>query len=145
MIKRHHFLLAVGLALLAATVAPPVHRALSAPSQIIQQQVAVCDPYQPTNCERPAGGSTATLSVAQVSVTTGSTATVAARSGRRTLTLSNITGTFPVYCTSAVTATSANGFAIAASVGATTTLSYSGGLSCIAPGGAQTVSVTEIY
>lgn len=142
---RARTLLLVGLALLAATLYPPVRAALSAPSQIIQQQVAVCDPYMPTNCERPAGGSTATLTVAQVSVTTGSTALVAARSGRRTLTISNITGTFPVYCTSAVTATAANGFAIAASVGATITLSYTGGLSCIAPGGAQTVSVTEIY
>lgn len=142
---RARTLILVGLALLAATLYPPVRAALSAPSQVIAQQVAVCDPYNPTNCERPSGGSTANLTVTQVSVTTGSTALVAARAGRRTLTLSNITGTFPVYCTSAVTATAANGFAIAASVGATITLSYTGGLSCIAPGGAQTVSVTEIY
>jgi len=142
---RARTLIIVGLALLAATLYPPVRAALSAPSQIIQQQVAVCDPYTPTNCERPSGGSTETLSVSQVSVATSSTALVAARTGRMTLIITNITGTQLVYCTSAVTATTANGFSIPASPGASITLQYSGGLSCIAVTGAQTVSVTEIY
>ena len=52
---RARTLIAVGLALLAATFAPPVYRAFSAPSQIIQQQVAVCDPWWPTECAAPGG------------------------------------------------------------------------------------------
>lgn len=57
MLKRANTLLIVGLALLVATFAPPVYRALSAPSQIIQQQVAVCDPWHPAECLAPGGSS----------------------------------------------------------------------------------------
>lgn len=92
----------------------------------------------PTN---PAGTNFAT---SQVSVTTSNTATVAARSGRRSVTITNITGTQPIYC-SGTTATTANGQYIPAVAGANFTVSTSAAINCIAVTSAQTVSVGEVY
>lgn len=86
----------------------------------------------------------ANLAVAQVSIATSSTLAVAARTARRAVTITNITGTQPVYCTSA-TATTANGQYIPAVAGANFTFPYTGVINCIASTGAQTVSVTETY
>jgi len=80
----------------------------------------------------------------QVSVTTSNTATVAARSGRRSVTITNITGTQPIYC-SGTTATTANGQYIPAVAGANYTVSTAAAINCIAVSSAQTVSVAEAY
>lgn len=80
----------------------------------------------------------------QVSVTTSNTATVAARSGRRSVTITNITGTQPIYC-SGTTATTANGQYIPAVAGANYTVSTAAAINCIAVSSTQTVSVAEAY
>lgn len=87
---------------------------------------------------------TANFATSQVSVTTSSTSTVAARSGRRSVTITNITGTQPVYC-SGTTATTTNGQYIPAVAGANYTVSTSAAINCIAVSSAQTVSVAEAY
>lgn len=87
---------------------------------------------------------TANFATSQVSVTTSSTSTVAARSGRRSVTITNITGTQPIYC-SGTTATTANGQYIPAVAGANYTVSTAAAINCIAVSSAQTVSVAEAY
>jgi hypothetical protein len=94
-----------------------------------------------TATTNPAGTNFAT---SQVSVATSSTVTVAARTGRRSVTITNITGTQPVYC-SGTTATTANGQYIPAVAGANFTVSTSAAINCIASTSAQTVSVAEAY
>jgi len=84
------------------------------------------------------------LATAQVSITTASTQAVAARSGRRSVMITNITGTQPIYCTSG-TATTANGQYIPGLAGANLTLPYAGVVNCIAVTSAQTISVAEVY
>ena len=86
----------------------------------------------------------ASLTTAQVSITTASTQAVAARAGRRAVTITNITGTQPIFCTSG-TATLVNGQLIPAVAGSNFTFPYTGVVNCIASTGAQTVSVTETH
>lgn len=90
----------------------------------------------------PVGASN--FSTSQVSVATSSTATVAARTARRSVTITNVTGTQQVYC-SGTTATTANGQLIPAAVGANYTVSTAAAINCIAVSGAQTVSVAETF
>lgn len=80
----------------------------------------------------------------QVTVTTSSTATAAVRALRRSVTITNITGTQQVYC-SGTTATSGNGQLIPAVVGANITVSTTAAINCIALVASQTVSVAEAY
>lgn len=87
---------------------------------------------------------TANFATSQVSVTTSNTSTVSARSGRRSVTITNITGTQPIYC-SGTTATTANGQYIPAVAGANYTVSTAAAINCIAVSSAQTVSVAEAY
>lgn len=87
---------------------------------------------------------TANFATKQVSVTTSNTATVAARSGRSSVTITNITGTQPIYC-SGTTATTANGQYIPAVAGANYTVSTAAAINCIAVSSTQTVSVAEAY
>jgi hypothetical protein len=89
-------------------------------------------------------GGAPNLLTAQVSVSTTDTATVAARIGRRSVTITNITGTQQVYCSN-TTATTANGQLIPAVVGANWTVSTAAAIRCISVTGAQTVSVAEVY
>lgn len=84
------------------------------------------------------------LATTQVSVGTTSTSVIAARSGRRAVTVTNITGTQPVYCQSG-TASLTTGQYIGATAGSQFTFPYAGALNCIASTAAQTVSVTETY
>lgn len=89
-------------------------------------------------------GGAPNLATSQVSVATSDTATVAARALRRSVTITNVTGTQQVYCSN-TTATTANGQLIPAVIGASWTVSTSAAIRCIAVTGAQTVSITEIY
>lgn len=99
----------------------------------------------PMPVDSSSGGATGTnFTTSQVSVATTSTATVAARTSRKSVTITNITGTQPVYC-SGDTATTANGQYIPAVAGASYTVSTTAAINCIASTSAQTVSVAEVY
>lgn len=84
------------------------------------------------------------FTTAQVSIATSNTVAVVARTGRRSVTITNITGTQPIYC-SGTTATTANGQYIPAVVGANFTVATTAAINCIASTGAQTISVAETY
>lgn len=71
---------------------------------------------------------------------------VAARSGRRSVTVTNITGTQPVFLKGAADITGATtGFYLAAVAGASITIPYSGALYGTSPTAAQTLAVMEVY
>lgn len=71
---------------------------------------------------------------------------VAARSGRQSVVISNITGTQPVYLVaSAVTTGATTGFFIAGTAGASATISGSSAVYGTSPTAAQTVSVLETF
>lgn len=71
---------------------------------------------------------------------------VAARAGRRSVTITNITGTQPVYIKSTSTTDGATtGFYLAAAVGASVTIAYTGALYGTSPTAAQTLAVMETY
>lgn len=104
--------------------------------------VSTADPMPVDSSSSSATGTNFTTS--QVSVTTTSTLTVAARTSRKSVTITNITGTQPIYC-SGTTATTANGQYIPAVAGANYTVSTTAAVNCIASTSAQTVSVAETY
>lgn len=89
-------------------------------------------------------GGAPNLLTAQVSVATSDTAVVAARALRRSVTITNVTGTQDVYCSN-TTATTANGQIIPGVKGASWNTSTTAAVRCIAVTGAQTVSVAEVY
>lgn len=104
--KRANVLLLVVLALVLATLLPPVHRARATPSGIIQQSVAACDPWYPTECLAPGGSSFTNIttatdtvikassgSLAGISVNTGGASSVATVYNNTTCTGAKI-GTF---------------------------------------------------
>lgn len=71
---------------------------------------------------------------------------VAARAGRQSVTISNITGTQPVYFTAtAVTTGVTTGFFIAGTAGATVTIHTTGAIYATSPTAAQTLSFMENY
>lgn len=106
-----------------------------------QQAAADCDL---NNNLLVSSGGAPNLTTAQVSVATSDTAVVAARALRRSVTITNVTGTQQVFC-SGTTATTGNGQLIPAVVGASWNVSTTAAIRCIALTGAQTVSVSEIY
>lgn len=89
-------------------------------------------------------GGAPNLTTAQVTVTTSSTSVVAARALRRSVTITNITGTQQVYC-SGTTATTGNGQLIPAVVGASWNVSTTAAINCIAISSSQTVSTSETF
>lgn len=89
-------------------------------------------------------GGAPNLTTAQVSVATSNTSVVAARALRRSVTITNITGTQQVFCSGTV-ATAGNGQLIPAIVGANWTVSTTAAINCIAITGAQTVSTAETF
>lgn len=106
------------------------------------QQAAVdCDLNN--NLLVSAGGAP-NFSTSQVSVTTASTATCAARALRRACTVTNITGTQQIFC-SGTTATAVNGQLIPAVIGASFTANTTAAINCIAVTATQTVSVAETF
>lgn len=71
---------------------------------------------------------------------------VAARAGRRAVTITNITGTQPVYLlTTARTDGATTGFFLAGTAGASVTIATSAAIFGTSPTAAQTVSVVETY
>lgn len=107
-----------------------------------QQAAADCDLNN--NLLVSAGGAP-NLSTAQVSVTTASTTVAAVRALRRSITITNITGTQQIYCVGNTTATSATGQLIPAVVGASWNVSTTSAINCIAVTGSQTVSTAETF
>lgn len=89
-------------------------------------------------------GGAPNLLTAQVSVATSDTAVVAARALRRSVTITNVTGTQDVFCSN-TTATTANGQIIPGVKGASWVTSTTAAIRCIAVTGAQTVSTSEVY
>lgn len=75
---------------------------------------------------------------------TAATQVVAARAGRRSVTITNITGTQPVYI-GASGVTVANGFFLAGTVGASITVATSAALFATSPTAAQTLSFIETF
>lgn len=71
---------------------------------------------------------------------------VAARAGRRSVMVTNITGTQPVFLKGIADITGATtGFYLAAVAGASITIPYSGALYGTSPTAAQTLAVMEVY
>lgn len=101
---------------------------------------------QPTY-ERSVGSDN--MATAQVATSVSpaiSTLLVAARAGRRSVMLTNITGTQPVFLKAVSDITGATtGFYVAGVAGATITIPYSGALYGTSPTAAQTLGVMEIY
>lgn len=87
---------------------------------------------------------TSNFATSQVTIATSNTSTVSARAGRRSVTITNITGTQPIYC-SGTAATTGNGQFIPGVPGASFTTSTAAAINCIAVSSAQTVSVAEAY
>lgn len=97
--------------------------------------------------ERAQGSPTVSTSQPATSVSPAtSLLVVAARSGRRSVTITNITGTQPVYLkgTASIDGTT-TGFYLAAVAGASITIPYSGALYGTSPTAAQTLAVMEVY
>lgn len=71
---------------------------------------------------------------------------VAARSGRRSVTFTNITGTQPVYFVASAVATgTTTGFFLAGTVGASVTIPTTAAVFATSPTAAQTLGVLENY
>lgn len=97
--------------------------------------------------ERSVGSDSVATSQPATSVSpAASLLVVAARSGRRSVTVTNITGTQPVFLKGAADITGATtGFYLAAVAGASITIPYSGALYGTSPTAAQTLAVMEVY
>jgi hypothetical protein len=82
---------------------------------------------------------------AQVSVATTATLIAAARPGRDTIIIANVTGTQQVYIGNSASVTAATGFLLPASIGASIAVDCTSAVYGIAVTAAQTVSVLETY
>lgn len=96
---------------------------------------------------RSVGGATIATSQATSSVSpANATLIVAARSGRQSVLLTNITGTQPVFIVNAANTTgTTTGFFLAGTVGATVTVATTAALYATSPTSAQTIGVLENY
>lgn len=93
-----------------------------------------------------AGSSISTGQAASSVSPAAATLIVAARAGRQSVTISNITGTQPVYLVASAGTTGATtGFFLAGTAGATVTLPTSAAIYATSPTAAQTVSVLETF
>lgn len=97
--------------------------------------------------QREVGAPTLAMGQATSSVSpAAATLIVPARAGRRSVTLSNITGTQPVYyVASALTTGVTTGFFVAGVVGASTTIGTAAAIYGTSPTAAQTLSYVETY
>lgn len=107
-----------------------------------QQAAVVCDGNN--NLLVSPGGSPGFLT-SQVSVGITTTATVAARAPRRSVVITNITGTQQIFCTGNAAAALTNGQLIPAAVGASITVATTSAMNCISAVAPQTVSVAETF
>lgn len=144
------------LRLLTAMLSPVAPATATATRSILLGAQATTTAVNPTTGQQAAlssdtnnnllvsSGGAPNLTTAQVTVTTSSTSVVAARALRRSVTITNITGTQQVYC-SGTTATTGNGQLIPAVVGANWTVSTTAAINCIAVTSSQTVSTAETF
>jgi hypothetical protein len=138
------------------TQAPVTPATATATKSVLLGAQATTGAVNPTNGQQGAlssdtnnnlltsSGGAPNLLTAQVTVTTSDTATVAARALRRSVTITNITGSQQVFCSN-TTATTGNGQLIPAVVGASWVVSTTAAIRCIAVSSSQTVSVAETY
>jgi hypothetical protein len=89
-------------------------------------------------------GGAANLATAQVSVTTGNITAASARALRRAITITNVTGTGPVYCGN-TGVTTGTGTYLAGSAGSSITLNTTAAVFCTVAATTQTVTVAETY
>lgn len=89
-------------------------------------------------------GGAPSLATAQVSVTTGNISVAAARTGRRSVTITNATGTSAIYCGNTGVATT-TGTYIGATLGSSTTLNTTAAIFCTVAATTQTVTVAETF
>lgn len=96
---------------------------------------------------RSVGGSTLAMGQAASSLSpANATLIVAARTGRQSVMLSNVTGTQPVYFVSTAVGTGVTtGFFLAGTAGATITIATAAAIYATSPTAAQTVSYLENY
>lgn len=96
---------------------------------------------------RSVGSATFATTQAATSISpAAATLLVAARAGRQSVMITNITGTQPIYLVASNVATGATtGFFLAGAAGATVTLSTAAAVYGTSPTAAQTVSVLENY
>jgi hypothetical protein len=100
----------------------------------------------PTVTQRQGAGTVATSQAATSVSPATSTSLVAARAGRQSVTLTNITGTQPIYITAAAGTTGATiGFPLAGVAGASVTIETTAALFGTSPTAAQTVGVLETF
>lgn len=84
------------------------------------------------------------LAVAQVNVGVTATQVVAARPGRKSVTITN-TNTVAVYCSSSSSVTTSNGFWIPGVTGQTQVFDTTAAIYCVTGSGTELVSVAEVY
>lgn len=89
-------------------------------------------------------GGAPNLATAQVSVTTGNISVAAARTGRRAVTVTGITGTSAIYCGNTGVTTS-TGTYLAGTVGSSITLNTTAAIFCTVAVTTQTVTVAETF
>ncbi len=96
---------------------------------------------------RSVGSATFSTTQAATSISPASaTLLVAARAGRQSVMITNITGTQPIYLVATAATTGATtGFFLAGAAGATVTLSTAAAVYGTSPTAAQTVSILENY
>lgn len=89
-------------------------------------------------------GGAPSLATAQVSVTTGNISVAAARTGRRAVTVTNVTGTSAIYCGNTGVATT-TGTYLGATAGSSITLNTTAAIFCTVAATTQTVTVAETF
>lgn len=96
---------------------------------------------------RSVGSATFSTTQAATSISpAAATLLVAARAGRQSVMITNITGTQPIYLVATAATTGATtGFFLAGAAGATVTLSTAAAVYGTSPTAAQTVSILENY
>lgn len=89
-------------------------------------------------------GGAPTLATAQVSVTTGNISVASARTGRRAIMITNITGTSVIYCGNTGVST-VTGTPVAGTAMSSITLNTTAAIFCTVAATTQTVAVAETY
>lgn len=89
-------------------------------------------------------GGAPSLATAQVSVTTGNISVAAARTGRRAVTITNVTGTSAIYCGNTGVATT-TGTYLGGTAGSNITLNTTAAIFCTVAATIQTVTVVETF
>jgi len=100
----------------------------------------------PTVTKSQGSGSLATSQAASSVSPAAATQIVAARTGRQAVTITNITGTQPVYFTATAATTGVTtGFFLAGAAGASVTIATAAAIFATSPTAAQTLAVLETF